>query len=59
MTMARKRDDWSAWFCAVRRWLRHIGIVEIDAALGADLMALFEQSYEPQEAAYVLAEEDR
>lgn len=57
--MARKRDDWSAWFCAVRRWLRHIGIVEIDAALGADLMALFEQSYEPQEAAYVLAEEDR
>lgn len=57
--MARKRDGWARWFREVRRWLRYIGLVEIDAALGADLMALFELSYEPQEAAFVLAEEER
>ena len=56
--MARKRNGWSAWFCEVRRWLLYIGIVEIDAALGADLMTLFERDYEPQEAAFVLVEED-
>ena len=56
--MARKRDGWSKWFAAARRWLRYIGIVEIDAGLGADLMALFERDMEPQEAAFVLAEED-
>lgn len=54
--MARKRDGWSAWFRAVRRWLRYIGIVEIDAGLAADIMALFERDMEPQEAAFVLAE---
>lgn len=55
--MAKKRDGWSKWFGAVRRWLRYIGIVEIDAGLAADIMALFELDYEPQEAAFVLVED--
>jgi len=32
------------------------GIYIVGAAMLADLMALFERDYEPQEAAYVVAE---
>ena len=53
----KKRNGWATWYRAVRRWLRYAGVQEIDTAMGADLMALFERDYEPQEAAFVMVEE--
>ena len=55
----KARKGWSAWCEQAMRWLRRAGVLTLTAALGADLMALYERDYEPQEAAFVLMEEVR
>lgn len=54
--MAAMRRGWAHWFAQARRWLRMAGIVHVSNCMVCDLMALFERDYEPQEAAFVVAE---
>jgi len=52
----RTRSGWVHWYAQVRRWLETAGIYIVGTAMVADLMALFERDFEPQEAAFVAAE---